>query len=152
MANNMYTPYGGFNGANMGQPYGYGQTPVYPQFGGVQPQNQQFNNEFKFMTESEIMAYVVNPNCRLYALDGKNNKFYIKATDSLGNSTIERYSLAKDNGETPKQEEQPKVDLTPFLTKDDFAKQLNAFRMEFDKKFQDVERIKKALGGVKENG
>lgn len=145
--------FNGYNGGFMPQNYGYNPNNMYQGYQPTQPQNPQPMNEFKFMTENEIMAYVVNPNCKLYAIDGKNLKFYIKSTDNLGNSNIERYTLTRDDGENPSASaEAPKIDLSAFLTKEDFGKEMSTLKEQVNKKFAELDRIKNAFGGAKTNG
>lgn len=135
---NGYSPYGNYQSPTSMPNYSYGtsQYGVYNQ----QPtqQAQSFANEFKFMTEDEIKAYVVNPNCRLFGLDREKMKFFIKSTDTLGNSVIEQFGLVKD---MPKQEQQPTLhtdELKNFVTKDMFSTELTKFKIEMDKKLDGV--------------
>lgn len=75
-------------------------------------------NIVKFVNEKEANGYVLLPNQRALLMDTQNMKFWIKWTDSLGNSTVETYRFEKtDNSETAK-DKVPAIDTSMFLTAD----------------------------------
>lgn len=85
-----------------------------------QPEMEQASpfNIVKFVNEKEANGYVLLPNQRALLMDTQNMKFWIKWTDSLGNSTVETYRFEKtDNGETAK-DKVPAIDTSMFLTAD----------------------------------
>ena len=85
-----------------------------------QPEMEQASpfNIVKFVNEKEATGYVLLPNQRALLMDTQNMKFWIKWTDSLGNSTVETYRFEKtDNNDTAK-EKVPAIDTSMFLTAD----------------------------------
>ena len=73
----------------------------------------------RFVNEKEAQAFTLLPNQKALLMDTANMKFWIKWTDSLGNSTTETYKFEKtDNGDTAKEIAQT-VDTSLFATKDD---------------------------------
>ena len=73
----------------------------------------------RFVNEKEAQAFTLLPNQKALLMDTANMKFWIKWTDSLGNSTTETYKFEKtDNGDTTKEIAQT-VDTSLFATKDD---------------------------------
>ena len=92
--------------------------PIYiPQ----QPVDMEQGSPFqivKFVNEKEAQGFVLLPNQKALLMDTTNMKFWIKWTDSLGNSTTETYKFEKtENGETAK-EKVPAIDTSKFLTAD----------------------------------
>ena len=73
----------------------------------------------RFVNEKEAQAFTLLPNQKALLMDTANMKFWIKWTDSLGNSTTETYKFEKtDSGDTAKEIAQT-VDTSLFATKDD---------------------------------
>ena len=70
-------------------------------------------------------------------------KFWIKWTDSLGNSTTETYKFEKtENGETTK-ESIPAIDTSIFVTKDDLKNVVT--KTELDSLKETIAELKKQV-------
>lgn len=93
------------------------QRPLY-----MQPQQEMEQASpfqiVKFVNETEAQGFVLLPNQKALLMDTANMKFWIKWTDSLGNSTIETYKFEKvENGGVGK-EKTAVIDTSQFLTAD----------------------------------
>lgn len=102
----VYTPFSNANPYN----YGYMQQP--------QMQNQPMEQsklpfqQVIFANEQEAMGRIVDPNTSIMFMDTKNSKFYVKSTDSLGNSTFDSYKFEKiDNTSTDSGKEETYMTL-----------------------------------------
>ena len=75
-----------------------------PMYMPTQPQVQDMEQMtpfqiVRFVNEKEAQAFTLLPNQKALLMDTANMKFWIKWTDSLGNSTTETYKFEKtDNG------------------------------------------------------
>ena len=94
-----------------------------PMYMPTQPQVQDMEQMtpfqiVRFVNEKEAQAFTLLPNQKALLMDTANMKFWIKWTDSLGNSTTETYKFEKtENGETTK-ESIPAIDTSKFLTEE----------------------------------
>ena len=126
----MANPYAYQGGAaNMQQyPQNYAQNAAYsqqtaptmPVTGQQQPQAQliPFTQTLVAWVQSEDIAtrMMAEPNKLVIMLDEPNNKIYVKTTDSLGRqSTVQTYENVTPPAEAPK------VDLSGYVTKQDFT-------------------------------
>lgn len=97
----------------------------------------------RFVNEKEAQAFTLLPNQKALLMDTANMKFWIKWTDSLGNSTTETYKFEKtDNGETAK-ESIPTIDTSLFVTKDDLKNVVT--KTEFDGLKEIIAELKKQV-------
>ncbi len=97
----------------------------------------------RFVNEKEAQAFALLPNQKALLMDTANMKFWIKWTDSLGNSTTETYKFEKtDNGETAK-ESIPTIDTSLFVTKDDLKNVVT--KTEFDGLKEIIAELKKQV-------
>lgn len=93
----------------------------------------------RFVNEKEAQGFTLLPNQKALLMDTANMKFWIKWTDSLGNSTIETYKFEKsDNAEKV-----PAIDTSKFITHDDI-KNLPT-RAEMDSLKETIADLKKQI-------
>ena len=128
---------------------GYGppiqQRPMYMP---TQPQVQDMEQMtpfqiVRFVNEKEAQAFTLLPNQKALLMDTANMKFWIKWTDSLGNSTTETYKFEKtENGETTK-ESIPAIDTSIFVTKDDLKNVVT--KTELDSLKETIAELKKQV-------
>lgn len=137
MNNYLGNGFNGLNGTYLPQNYQSNANAQYGNFMGFSPQQNGSNTMFMFMTEDEFKAYVVNPNCKLYAVDKEKMKFCIKSTDSLGNVVIDKFTLSKDNGEEQKQIAPISAEtLNGYITKDELSKIVDSLKGEINSKME----------------
>ena len=132
----------GYNN-NFGNAYIPVQRPIYM----PQPQlDMEQGSPFqivKFVNEKEAQGFVLLPNQKALLMDTQNMKFWIKWTDSLGNSTTETYKFEKtENGETTK-ESIPAIDTSIFVTKDDLKNVVT--KTELDSLKETIAELKKQV-------
>ena len=97
----------------------------------------------RFVNEKEAQAFTLLPNQKALLMDTANMKFWIKWTDSLGNSTTETYKFEKtDNGDTAKEIAQT-VDTSLFATKDDLKNVVT--KTELDSLKETIAELKKQV-------
>ena len=97
----------------------------------------------RFVNEKEAQAFTLLPNQKALLMDTANMKFWIKWTDSLGNSTTETYKFEKtDNGDTAKEIAQT-VDTSLFATKDDLKNVVT--KTELDSLKETISELKKQV-------
>ena len=77
----------------------------------------------KFLTADEIKAYIVMPNTKEMLIDTAGGVAYIKSADQMGQSSVKMYKFnetteEETNAET-KAKEQPKIDLEPYVQKEE---------------------------------
>ena len=97
----------------------------------------------RFVNEKEAQAFTLLPNQKALLMDTANMKFWIKWTDSLGNSTTETYKFEKtENGETTK-ESIPAIDTSIFVTKDDLKNVVT--KTELDSLKETIAELKKQV-------
>lgn len=97
----------------------------------------------RFVNEKEAQAFTLLPNQKALLMDTANMKFWIKWTDSLGNSTTETYKFEKtDNGDTAKEIAQT-VDTSLFATKDDLKNVVT--KAELDSLKETIAELKKQV-------
>lgn len=124
------------------QPIMQAQQPIM-QTASVQQQSQTPINDFRFMTGDEIKAYVVNPNSRIFALDKDNMTFYIKATDSLGNTNMDIFDIIPKN--SPKTAENSEKQLkVNYVTNDTFVEFEDAINNRIDSLEKAIKQKKSA--------
>lgn len=95
-------------------------------------------NIVKFVNETEAQGFVLLPNQKALLMDTANMKFWIKWTDSLGNSTIETYKFEKTNNNAPTKDKALEIDTSKFLTEDSLKnmatkEELSAIRETIEK-------------------
>lgn len=107
----------GYNN-NFGNAYMPVQRPIYM----PQPQlDMEQGSPFqivKFVNEKEAQGFVLLPNQKALLMDTQNMKFWIKWTDSLGNSTTETYKFEKTENGSTNQDKVPTIDTSKFLTEE----------------------------------
>lgn len=97
----------------------------------------------RFVNEKEAQAFTLLPNQKALLMDTANMKFWIKWTDSLGNSTTETYKFEKtDSGDTAKEIAQT-VDTSLFATKDDLKNVVT--KTELDSLKETIAELKKQV-------
>lgn len=97
----------------------------------------------RFVNEKEAQAFTLLPNQKALLMDTANMKFWIKWTDSLGNSTTETYKFEKtDNGDTTKEITQA-IDTSLFVTKDDLKNVVT--KAELDSLKETIAELKKQV-------
>lgn len=97
----------------------------------------------RFVNEKEAQAFTLLPNQKALLMDTANMKFWIKWTDSLGNSTTETYKFEKtDSGDTAKEITQT-VDTSLFATKDDLKNVVT--KTELDSLKETISELKKQV-------
>lgn len=97
----------------------------------------------RFVNEKEAQAFTLLPNQKALLMDTANMKFWIKWTDSLGNSTTETYKFEKtDNGDTTKEITQA-IDTSLFVTKDDLKNVVT--KTELDSLKETIAELKKQV-------
>lgn len=152
-----------FNNYNNG--FGYGQynnqytygTNSYPTYQGYQPLSKlqiqnpppaptnNLMNNLMFMNEAEVKAYIVAPNSLIYAIDKEQMNLYIKSTDGMGNSSIDKWKLSKvDNNSNQTQNTLNQAnlkdfaridDLNNYVTNEQLLKELSNFKNELKNEF-----------------
>ena len=138
----MYGYNNTFNGGYVPQMQ---QRPMYMP---TQPQMQDMEQMtpfqiVRFVNEKEAQAFTLLPNQKALLMDTANMKFWIKWTDSLGNSTTETYKFEKtDNGDTAKEIAQT-VDTSLFATKDDLKNVVT--KTELDSLKETIAELKKQV-------
>ena len=138
----MYGYNNTFNGGYVPQMQ---QRPMYMP---TQPQIQDMEQMtpfqiVRFVNEKEAQAFTLLPNQKALLMDTANMKFWIKWTDSLGNSTTETYKFEKtDNGDTAKEIAQT-VDTSLFATKDDLKNVVT--KTELDSLKETISELKKQV-------
>ena len=119
-----------------------------PMYMPTQPQMQDMEQMtpfqiVRFVNEKEAQAFTLLPNQKALLMDTANMKFWIKWTDSLGNSTTETYKFEKtDNGDTAKEIAQT-VDTSLFATKDDLKNVVT--KTELDSLKETIAELKKQV-------
>ena len=119
-----------------------------PMYMPTQPQVQDMEQMtpfqiVRFVNEKEAQAFTLLPNQKALLMDTANMKFWIKWTDSLGNSTTETYKFEKtDNGDTAKEIAQT-VDTSLFATKDDLKNVVT--KTELDSLKETIAELKKQV-------
>ena len=81
-------------------------------------------NDVRFVNEKEAQGFILLPNQQALLMDTANKKFWIKYTDSLGNSSTETYRFEKiENGDSNVTlvEEKPAIDTSLFAKKEDLS-------------------------------
>ena len=68
----------------------------------------------RFMNETEAKAYLLMPNHKELLIDREKSVAYLKATDSLGQSSCQVFKFEEIQENKP----QEKLDVSNFLTKD----------------------------------
>lgn len=97
----------------------------------------------RFVNEKEAQAFTLLPNQKALLMDTANMKFWIKWTDSLGNSTTETYKFEKtDSSDTAKEIAQT-VDTSLFATKDDLKNVVT--KTELDSLKETIAELKKQV-------
>lgn len=97
----------------------------------------------RFVNEKEAQAFTLLPNQKALLMDTANMKFWIKWTDSLGNSTTETYKFEKtDSGDTAKEITQA-IDTSLFVTKDDLKNVVT--KTELDSLKETIAELKKQV-------
>lgn len=152
MAYNNY----GFNNYGMtGQSF-----PSYqPNFGIAQPQNNfgqarqgvTYNSSsdypflgVKFVNEQEANSFTLEPNTRILLMDKNNQVFWVKWTDSMGSSSMEKYKF--ERCDVQQQEQVSQIDTSNFATKDDLKDFVKTKDLAIIKEFNDkLERFEKKL-------
>lgn len=97
----------------------------------------------RFVNEKEAQAFTLLPSQKALLMDTANMKFWIKWTDSLGNSTTETYKFEKiENGDGAKEKMQT-IDTSLFATKDDLKNV--ATRDEISRLKEIIEKLEKQV-------
>ena len=81
-------------------------------------------HDVRFVNEKEAQGFILLPNQKALLMDTANKKFWIKYTDSLGNSSTETYRFEKiENGDSNVTlvEEKPAIDTSLFAKKEDLS-------------------------------
>lgn len=99
----------------------YPQYPQYPQPNYQPPMQEQKFQDIKFLNAEQIKAYIVLPNTKEMLIDRENSMAYIVSADTMGNSTIKKYSFV-DLNEPKVEEKQPEIDLTQYVKLSDLEK------------------------------
>ena len=100
-------------------------------------------NIVKFVNETEAQGFVLLPNQKALLMDTTNMKFWIKWTDSLGNSTIETYKFEKTDNASATKEKIQAIDTSKFLTEDSLKNV--ASKEEVTKLKETIERLEKQV-------
>ena len=131
---------------NNGFPVGYQPQMMYPQMQSpsyqapIQPQampNQGTQNPNMIWVQGEAgaKAFTVAPNVTIPLWDSENQVIYIKTTDNTGipSMKILDYTV-RQQGEARKNDltEKPDIDLSGFVTIEEFDKRLNEFSKRLD--------------------
>lgn len=130
-----------------------------PNFGTVQPQNNfgqarqgvSYNSPsdypflgVKFVNEQEANSFTLDPNTRILLMDKNNQVFWVKWTDSMGSSSMEKYRF--ERCDVQQQEQVPQIDVSNFATKDDLKGFAKAEDLAVLKEFNDkLERLEKKI-------
>lgn len=113
-----------------------------PMYNMSQPQYQDVEMTpfqiVRFVNEKEAQAFALLPNQKALLMDTANMKFWIKWTDSLGNSTTETYKFEKVDNNANDKNSLPTIDTSNFLIKDDLKNvatrdELNSLKETLDK-------------------
>lgn len=129
--------------------FGNSYNPQIPQRPIYMPQNPTQDMEqgspfqvVKFVNEKEAQGYVLLPNQKALLMDTANMKFWIKWTDSLGNSSIETYKFEKSENNNFSEHVQS-FNTSDFLKKDDLKN--IATKSELDLLKDSIEELKKQI-------
>lgn len=143
--NGFYTGYGGYGSMRGGYPQPqqyptYPQPQQYPTYPQPQPVLQSTaptpppptQNSIQWVQgEAGAKAYDVKPGQTVLLMDSETNVFYIKSVDINGMPLpLEIYDYTKRtarNNSTPP--ELPQIDLSGFVTKEEFEKRLSEIAM-----------------------
>lgn len=141
--NGFYTGYGGYNSMRGGYPQPQ-QYPTYPQ-----PQQYQSYPQPVLQStaptqspppaqssiqwvqgEAGAKAYDVRPGQTVLLMDSETNVFYIKSVDINGMPLpLEIYDYTKRTSQSNTAPPQPQIDLSGFVTKEEFEKRLSEIAM-----------------------
>ena len=135
----------GYNNGNFANPYArtnYGMPNYFQQFT-QQPQQQmqqqvQYEMPIQYLgygTLQQAETYIISPNSKGIFIDKANGMYYEKTTNNDGVSTIQKFKRVEDINEQ-KVEEQKPIDLSNFLTKQDY-----------DVLLQKIQQLEKNIGG-----
>lgn len=97
----------------------------------------------RFVNEKEAQAFTLLPNQKALLMDTANMKFWIKWTDSLGNSTTETYKFEKTDSGDPAKEITQAIDTSLFVTKDDLKNVVT--KTELDSLKETIAELKKQV-------
>lgn len=97
----------------------------------------------KFVNEKEAQGFVLLPNQKALLMDTANMKFWIKWTDSLGNSTTETYKFEKIENGSSEKEKLPTIDTSNFVVKDDLKNLATSDEIKLLK--ENIEELRKQV-------
>lgn len=100
-------------------------------------------NIVKFVNETEAQGFVLLPNQKALLMDTSNMKFWIKWTDSLGNSSIETYKFEKTDNNGTAKDKPLAIDTSKFLTEDSLKNV--ATKEELDGLREIIDRLEKQV-------
>lgn len=131
-AYNNYFPIG-YQPANYALPYQQSAVP--------QPITTTLSNGIVWVQgEAGAKAYPVAAGNSMLLMDGENEQFYIKSTDMSGMPMplrIFSYKEITSKGTEPSSKDN--LDLSKYITKDEFERRLNALKMPLNKKLREEE-------------
>ena len=133
----------GYN--NFGNPYmqSIQPRPMYMNQPQIQDEQGSPFQIVKFVNETEAQGFVLLPNQKALLMDTANMKFWIKWTDSLGNSTMETYKFEKTDNATNNKEIAQSIDIEKFVVKDDLKKLATIDEIKLIK--ENIEELRKQI-------
>lgn len=111
--------------------------------------------DIKFVNKAQAEAYIVFPNTKVMLIDTDMGFAYIKTADGMGQCKTDYFKFEKVNADgTPlsPQEAAPQVNLNEFIKKEDLSNLGFVTVEQYEELRQQMEKIKKYLEGVKQNG
>ena len=164
MYNNPFYNRGSYNYMPFNQPNSQqSMQPMYQQNMMQQPIQQVAQpevpiQEIRFMTAKDINGYILLPNQKSLLIDRASNLAHIKYTNAMGESSERVFSYKElddkttDNGETAEKTtanfvEKTEKTLTLKSLEKDTNKRFEQIQMDLSAIANDIEIIKKVLGG-----
>jgi hypothetical protein len=99
-------------------------------------QNQSMQNQILawVQSEEEAVKFPLSAGQSLFLMNQNDNYLYMKSVDQLGKTTFIKKRLVDES-----ENQEPKIDLSPYIRKEDLEKILSGkIQAEVEKKFSEI--------------